>query len=131
MPGERFDDLDAQTVPIETVPLDALIEKIGIPHVDLVKIDTEETEDAVILSGMQMLARFRPDIVMEVTFRNPRVTDAFDALRALGYRFFHIDPMGLSAFDARDPSRGRAAGEDLPHCEILCTCRTDSDLPQY
>jgi hypothetical protein len=115
------------------VPLDALIEKISIPHVDLVKIDTEETEHEVITSGIRTLERFRPDIVLEVTFRNPQVTDALGTLSELGYRFFHIDANGLSRFDERQPATGKhaAAMEDLVHCEILCTCRTHSDLPQY
>ena len=113
--------------------LDALIEKIGIRHVDLVKIDTEETEHEVITSGIRTLERFRPDIVLEITFRNPQVTIALGTLRELGYRFFHIDANGLSRFDERQPDTGKhaAAMEDLVHCEILCTCRTDSDLPQY
>ncbi len=133
LPGKRFDDLDAQTIPIETAPLDALIEKIGIRHVDLVKIDTEETEHEVITSGIRTLERFRPDIVLEITFRNPQVTVALGTLRELEYRFFHIDANGLSRFDERQPDTGKhaAATEDLVHCEILCTCRTDSDLPQY
>ncbi len=130
VPGERFADLDAQTVQVETQPLDALVEQSGLAHVDLVKIDTEETEDAVILSGLKTLSRFRPDIVMEITFGSPHVNDALEHLHALGYRFFHIDAQGLSAFDARDPSRGRDT-TDLAHCEILCSCHADSELPRY
>ncbi|MEE9595529.1 MAG: FkbM family methyltransferase, partial [Acidiferrobacterales bacterium] len=133
LPGERFEGLGAQAVEVQTMPLDTLIEDAGIEHIDLVKIDTEETEHDVILSGAKMFQHHRPDIVMEVIFRNPHVADALALLREFGYRFFHIDPSGLSCFDECHPSRGKqaAATEELIHCEIFCTCRADSDLPAY
>jgi FkbM family methyltransferase len=130
LPGERFGDGSVQTMQVRTKPLDLLIADMG--HIDLVKIDTEETEHDVILSGAKMFQRDRPDIVMEVIFRNPQVADALAFLRELGYRFFHIDPCGLSPFDQRHPqsSKQAATTEDLIGCEIFCTCR-DPDLPRY
>lgn len=131
--GERFSDLEAQTLEVRTIPLDTLAVDVGIEHVDLVKIDTEETEHDVILSGAKMFERHRPDIVMEIIVRNPHVAEALAFLRELGYRFFHINPAGLSCFDERHPGNGKqtAVTEDLIYCEIFCTCRADSDLPQY
>ncbi len=133
LPGERFGGLSAQMVQVRTRPLDSMIQDEFLRHIDLVKIDTEETEHDVILSGAKMFRRYRPDIVMEIIFRNPHVAEALALLREFGYRFFHIDPSGLSCFDECHPSRGKqaAATEDLIYCEIFCTCRADSDLPAY
>lgn len=131
--GERFSGLEAQTLEVRTIPLDMFVGDLGIERVDLVKIDTEETEHDVILSGAKMFERERPDIVMEVMFRNPHVAETLTFLRELGYRFFHIDSCGLSPFDERHPQSSKKATrtEDLIYCEIFCTCRADSDLPQY
>ncbi|MFQ6023838.1 MAG: FkbM family methyltransferase [Acidiferrobacterales bacterium] len=133
LPGERFGGRSAQAVQVRTKPLDSMIEEEFIRHIDLVKIDTEETEHDVILSGEKMFQSYRPDIVMEIIFCNPHVAEALAFLRKLGYRFFHIDPSGLSPFDEHRPSYGKQNGatEDLVYCEIFCTCRADSDLPRY
>jgi FkbM family methyltransferase len=131
--GERFEDLNAQTVSVCTVALDSWMEEVGPERIDLVKIDTEETEHAVIEGGIKTLEHFRPDLVMEITFGDPHFAEALAVLRDLGYRFFHIDPAGLSPFDERCPAASKRSGatEDRVHCEILCTCRDDSDLPTY
>ncbi len=131
--GERFSDLEAQTLEVRTIPLDTFALDMSIEHVDLVKIDTEETEHDVILSGQKMFERHRPDVVMEVIFCNRHVAKALGFLRELGYRFFHINSAGLSSFDERRPGNGKqtAVPEDLVYCEIFCTCRADSDLPRY
>ena len=105
----------------------------GVQHVDLVKIDTEETEHEVIAGAMQTLEQSRPDIVMEITFGDPSFAHALALLRDVGYRFVHINPAGLSRFDERRPAQSKHSGvpRDLAHCEILCTCRDDSTLPKY
>ncbi|MFQ5994490.1 MAG: FkbM family methyltransferase [Acidiferrobacterales bacterium] len=132
-PGERFAGLNVQTLPVRTMPLDAWVEEAGIKNIDLVKIDTEETEHEVIQSGIKTLERFRPQIIMEVTFGDSHMTDTLTVLRDLDYQFFHVDSAGLSRFDERDPvaSKHAAATERLVHCEILCTCGADSDLAGY
>ena len=131
--GERFADLNAQKTIVPTVSLDAWVEENAPQHIDLLKIDTEETEYDVLTGAIATLERFRPDIVMEVTFSDPKVSNAVAVLRDLGYRLFHIDPAGLSPFDARRPSQGNrpAAVDDRVHCEILCACREGSDLVRY
>jgi FkbM family methyltransferase len=131
--GERFADLNAQKTFVRTVSLDAWVEERDLEHIDLVKIDTEETEYDVLVGAIGTLKRFRPDIVMEVTFSDPRVGDAVEVLRDLGYRFFHIDPAGLSPFDPRRPTQSSrsATSDDRVHCEILCVGREGSDLVRY
>jgi FkbM family methyltransferase len=131
--GERFADLNAQKTTVSTISLDAWAEKNAPEHIDLLKIDTEETEYDVLAGAVATLERFRPDIIMEITFSDPRVGDAVAVLREFGYRFFHIDPAGLSPFDPRRPRQGsRSAGnDDRAHCEILCACREGLDLVRY
>ncbi|MFQ5935778.1 MAG: FkbM family methyltransferase [Acidiferrobacterales bacterium] len=131
--GERFEGLNAQTAQVRTAPLDTLVKDAGIETVDLMKIDTEETEHQVIQSGLTILERFRPDLVMEITFRDPHVSGALAVLRDLNYLFFRIGPKGLTRFDEGDLANDKrtAAMNDLFHCEILCTCRSDSELPSY
>lgn len=131
--GERFADLNAQKTIVRTVSLDAWVKENTPEYIDLVKVDTEETEYDVLTGAIATLERFRPDIVMEVTFSDPRVGDAVAMLHDLGYRFFHIDPTGLSPFDPRRPREGSrsAASDDRVHCEILCARREGSDLVRY
>jgi FkbM family methyltransferase len=131
--GERFEDLNAQTRSVHTVSLDTWIQESRLERIDLVKIDTEETEHEVIAGAMKTLEQNRPDIVMEITFSDCKFADSLALLRGLGYRFFHIDPSRLAPFDERRPvkSKHNDVPKDLAHCEILCTCRDDSTLPKY
>lgn len=132
LPGEIFANREAHMLKVRAAPLDTLIEDAGIERIDLVKIDTEETEHDVLSSGAGMLKRHRPDIIMEVIFRNPHVADALAVLRELGYRFFRIEPSGLSGFSENKPPGGeRNVTENLMDCEIFCTCRTDSEVSRY
>ena len=132
-PGERFAELNAQKTIVRTVSLDEWVEENAPEHIDLLKIDTEETEHDVLAGARVTLERFRPDIVMEVTFNDPRLGDAVAMLRDLEYHFFHIDSAGLSPFDPQRPrhSTRSASNDDRMHCEILCVCREGSDLVQY
>ncbi len=125
-PGGRLAKETAQTLRVRTVPLDEALAQLGLGKVDLLKIDTEETEHEVIASGRRTIARDRPDIVMEVIFGNPRAADALAELHALGYRFFEIGAEGLVPFDDM-PARRRP---DLINCEILCSCRPLAELPR-
>jgi Methyltransferase FkbM domain len=52
--------------PLNAVTRRASIREQGIAKVDLVKIDTETTEPAVIRGMARTLARDRPDVVCEV-----------------------------------------------------------------
>lgn len=125
-PGGRLAKETPQTLRVQTMPLDEVLAQLGVGRVDLLKIDTEETEHEVIASGRRMIARDHPDIVMEVIFGNPRAADALAELRAFGYRFFEIGAEGLVSFDEM-PAR---AQPDLVNCEILCTCRPAAELPR-
>ncbi len=123
LPGQAFAGREAQTLRVRTAPLDDLIAEAGLEQIDLIKIDTEETELDVLAGGARTLARHRPDIIMEVIPSNPHADQAIGFLTQLGYRCFHIGPTALSPFDAGAPMNG-AAGAG----EIFCTCRAEGQI---
>lgn len=79
------DELTSTTV--EVVEVDDFVDSHGLVGVDLVKVDTETTEAAVIRGMLRTLGRDRPAIVCEVL--DAEVGQALEALlRPLGYEFF-------------------------------------------
>jgi FkbM family methyltransferase len=84
---ERW-NLPLETTKVPVVTLDDFVGEHGLETVDLVKLDTESTERAVLRGGRGVLKRFRPSVVMEAP---PGWVD-LDALRGLfddpGYRAF-------------------------------------------
>jgi FkbM family methyltransferase len=81
------------TSSVEVITLDTFVRDNKIPRVDLVKIDTENTEPQV-LSGMRTtLERDRPFIICEVLGRGSE-GPLEKILRPLGYRYYHLTPDG-------------------------------------
>ena len=79
------DELTSTTV--EVVEVDDFVDSHGLVGVDLIKVDTETTEAAVIRGMLRTLGRDRPAIVCEVL--DAEVGQALEALlRPLGYEFF-------------------------------------------
>ena len=85
-----FDASIATGVPIRTARLDSFLDHLGWPHIDLLKIDVEKHEPAV-LAGMQTrLAQNRPTILIEIL--DKQIAAAVDNhLDGLCYRCFAID----------------------------------------
>ena len=91
---------------VEVVEVDGFVRAHGLEGIDLIKIDTETTEAAVIRGMLGTLERDRPDIVCEVL--DAGVAQAIERLLApLGYTFFlltdegavrceHIEPHAVS-----------------------------------
>jgi len=50
---------------VEVVPLDEIVEALGLSRVDVVKIDTEGAEVQVLRGALETLERFRPVLVLE------------------------------------------------------------------
>jgi FkbM family methyltransferase len=100
---------------------DSLLAELGIEHVDLMKIDTESTEPAVLRGLAKQLRTHRPDIICEVLHhRTERELETL--LRPLGYRFFWITKSRLVECEALegDPSYRSP--------NYLFTCRDDGAL---
>jgi len=78
---------------------DSLLAELAIPKVDLIKLDTESTEPAVLRGLSATLRRDHPDILCEVLYgRTER--ELGELLGPLGYRFFWLGGDGLVHHDA-------------------------------
>jgi FkbM family methyltransferase len=78
---------------VETVSIDGFLAERGWPRVDLVKIDVETHEPAVIRGMAETIARFRPFILLEVL--HPKQGDEIAAAFAgTDYLMFNLDEEG-------------------------------------
>lgn len=93
-PGESFADRSARTIPVRVATIDTFMATHKLDRLDLVKIDVEEAEDAVVRGGMRAFSAFRPDIVAEFTEGRRYADEAFSRLKGIGYRAF--SPEGLT-----------------------------------
>ena len=107
-------------VPVET--LDALAERLGLARVDLIKIDVEGAERAVLHGSHETLRRFAPLLLVELSDENFRTCgystrDLLADLHQLGYEAFLLDREGRER-----PIDSETA---LPRvCNALCRRRT-------
>ncbi len=87
---------------VDVVALDEFVAQRGVNHVDLVKIDTETTEDEVLAGMRHVLERDTPVIFCEVLHeRTGRSIE--EMVRPLGYRFFLLQPDGPVPSDRISP----------------------------
>jgi FkbM family methyltransferase len=80
------------TVPV--LRLDDFVREKGLERVDLVKIDTESTEPAVLAGGRGTLGRDHPNIVCEVLRGRGAEPRLEHVLAPLGYRYYLLTPDG-------------------------------------
>lgn len=59
-------DFDIVTVP--TTTLDKFVESKGLDSVDLMKMDTEGTENLILNHGHEVLSKFQPIVICETLF---------------------------------------------------------------
>lgn len=69
--------------------LDGLIQTRHLTGRVVMKVDVEGAEVAAIEGGSEFIASFKPDILIELLSYKRRA-QVFDALRPLGYHFFHV-----------------------------------------
>ncbi len=88
---------------VDVTTVDEFVADLGLAGtVDLVKIDTENTEDEVLRGMTTTLATERPIIVCEVL--GARAAEAIESiLTPLGYQFFHLEPGGPVPCDHISP----------------------------
>ncbi len=89
----RRDD-GCRTVQVAALMLDTYVDRCKIGPVDLIKADTEGTEDRVFAGARKLLVRDEPVIICEVL--QSGMEDRLQSmLGSIGYRFFHITKEGL------------------------------------
>jgi FkbM family methyltransferase len=95
-------------VRVETVTLDAFCDDAGIERIDLVKIDAEGHDMAVIRGGTQLLERQAVGVLQfEYNHRwvmaRAFLRDAFTLLVPLGYRLGKVTPLGIEFYPRWHP----------------------------
>jgi FkbM family methyltransferase len=82
----------ATEVAVQTV--DEVARGHGLERVDLIKIDTETTEPAVLAGARGVLERDRPDLIFEVLPGSGTAPAIEGLLAPLGYEFYLLRPEG-------------------------------------
>lgn len=91
-PGSDRIHVDAQT-------LDQFVTCRGLTDVDVIKIDTEGTEDAVLAGAQETLSTQQPFVICEVLSAGKTAGALTERLTAAGYRFFLLSQDGPRATD--------------------------------
>lgn len=103
------------TSPIFT--LDSFCERIGLSHLNIVKIDVEGYEQKVLLGGIKTIEKFRPILFIEISYENLQQQDSspteiFTLLNQFGYSF-------LRAHDNLVITPEYSFDEDC-HFDVIC-----------
>jgi FkbM family methyltransferase len=89
--GEIFSDRIYTEHNIKVTTLIDFVKNSNIKRIDLIKIDTEETEFDIISSSIDLLSKFKPDIIMEILPKSSTASSVYDILRSIGYNIFVIN----------------------------------------
>ncbi|MFV2117448.1 FkbM family methyltransferase, partial [Streptomyces sp. Act-28] len=90
-PDTEFATERRSRVPVSTV--DSMVERAGLPRVDLIKADVEGAEPLVPAGAARTLKRYRPALLLEIEERHlanygARADEPADRLREAGYAMF-------------------------------------------
>lgn len=106
---------DATSVQIETITLDDYLARTGMPVPDLMKVDVEKHEAAV-LKGMSGVFQVkRPSFVIEI-INNEVAEGVMQVLEGLGYVYLRVDE-GLGLVPVERMSRDKPRSENF----VICT----------
>ncbi len=97
---------DGGAIRVETVSLDAAMESLGWTRLDVVKIDVEGAESAVLRGARATLARHSPLVMLELQHGEGEASPALNALPELGLMPYRLIP-GIGALMPLDPRRTR------------------------
>jgi FkbM family methyltransferase len=104
---------------VELVGIDEWADSIGLARLDLVKIDVERGEPAVLTGMHDVLARDRPDLLVEV-LDDLTATALRDVVTNFNYRPYLLTPFGAVAATDITPRRSCL--------NYLLTTRTEAEL---
>ncbi len=85
-------DTDAPGIEVEAIALDDLIQTEGLTRVDVLKIDAEGHELAVLQGSEQLLDQFAPVIMYENISAQRSNTDVAFYLQERGYKLYYYRP---------------------------------------
>jgi FkbM family methyltransferase len=110
-------------VEVATQSLDSLVASRALPRVDLIKIDVQGAEPLVIAGARETLARFAPDLFMEVSpddlhFSGTDSRALCASVEQLGYSLFELTGRG-----SLRPIRASDVGPDFSAEVLYCTKR--------
>ena len=91
---------------VDAVTVDGMVATHGIDHVEVIKIDAEGSEDAVLRGARTTLGRHRPFVLAEVLRRGGLAESVAAVLDGCAYRPFHLGRRGLR------PLSGALGGTD-------------------
>lgn len=99
---------------VRTVRLDTLVAELGIKHVDVMKIDAEGAETAVVEGAAGLIERDQPVLLLEVSDSQLRTLDSsqhelLGLIRGWGYELYTFDeasgrPVRTERPSAHDPN---------------------------
>lgn len=81
----------AESIKVKALMLDTFINENNIASMDLLKIDTEGTEDLVIQGGLESIDRFRPVMICEVLSHTKTEDKIHALLDAKKYEYFFVN----------------------------------------
>lgn len=84
--SEVFNPFRKKRITVETETLDNLVMRYSLQRVDLIKIDAQGDELAILQGAFRTLERFNPTVVVEIHTQNPLL------LRGIGYSLKHLYP---------------------------------------
>ena len=93
---------DHSTFRVSSITLDSALSRFAMSDKVLIKIDVEDFESAVFISGARRLPELRPVIVCEILPRDHGNQEAIHTLHSYGYVAFALANDGLIRFTAQD-----------------------------
>ncbi len=102
-------------IPVSVTTIDRFAQARSLPRVDLVKIDTESTEPAVLRGMLRVLRRDRPTLIVEILPNSETLQEIKALLTPLGYQYRRLVPMTDRArkiHEALTVVTGRVRGYD-------------------
>ena len=129
-PGATFslnNDLDGEPIyqyPVSVVPLDEYIKNKDINSVAFIKIDVEGFEKEVLLGAIEILSKYKPDVLMECEQRHnskESIFIIFDVLLSMGYKgyFFlekKIKPLNQFSLETHQKRIGEKFWDKPDYC---------------
>lgn len=99
---------DVMTEDVETITLDSYIDRCNFDRIELIKIDTEGNDLAVLRGARSLFAKHQISVV-QFEYNHRWVSaryflrDVFELLEPLGYRIGKLTPYGIEIYPGWDP----------------------------